>query len=86
VREPFNERIKQSTAVYLVMLLPFFLIGWGNYSNRFLLAPWVAVSFIVAAMVFYSRLTVVRNPVLLRGGLLVAAAVFCVYVTRQIMI
>lgn len=86
VHAPFAERIKQSTAVYMVMVLPFFLLGWGNYSNRYLLVPWVAASFMVAAMVCHSRTPLLRHPVLLRGGLVMASGVFCFYVTHMIMI
>ena len=86
VHAPFSERIRQSTAVYMVMLLPFFLLGWGNFSNRYLLVPWVAVSFLVAAMICHSRTPLLRHPVLLRGGLVAAGGVFCFYVTHMIMI
>lgn len=86
VRQPFGERIKQSMAVYLVMLLPFFTVGWGNYSNRYLLAPWEAASFIVAAMFCFSRVPLLRHPLLLRGGLVLACGVFSFYVIQQVMI
>ena len=86
VYSPFSERIKQSTAVYMVMVLPFFLLGWGNFSNRYLLVPWVAASFLVAAMVCHSRTPLLRHPVLLRGGLVMASGVFCFYVTHMIII
>lgn len=86
VHAPFSERIKQSAAVYMVMVLPFFLLGWGNFSNRYLLVPWVAASFLVAAMVCHSRTPLLRHPVLLRGGLVAAGGVFCFYVTHTIMI
>ena len=86
VREPFSTRIKQSTSVYRVMVLPFFVLGWGNYSNRLLLAPWVAVSLVVAAMFFNARTPILRHPLLLRGGLVIASGVFCYYVTHRIMV
>lgn len=86
VREPYSERIKQCSSVYLVMLLPFFAVGWGNYSNRYLLAPWVAVSFELAAMACFSRVAFLRNPAVLRVGLLMASLVFCYFVTQQVKI
>jgi hypothetical protein len=86
VRAPFSERIKQSASVYMVMVLPFFLLGWGNFSNRYLLAPWVAASFLVAAMVCHSRTPLLRHPILLRAGLLAASGVFCCYVAYQVII
>ena len=86
VRSPFSERIRQGMTVYLVMLLPFFTVGWGNYSNRYLLAPWVAASFVVAAVFCFSRVPFLRHPLLLRGGLVLACGVFSYYVTQQVMI
>ncbi|GGA42728.1 EpsG family protein [Dyella nitratireducens] len=86
VRKPFSTRIKDSTAVYLVMLLPFFLIGWGNFSNRFLLSAYMAISLMVAAIFFHSRLSMLRNPILLRVGLIVSCAVFYYYVSNQVLV
>jgi hypothetical protein len=86
IRSPFSERIKQGMAVYLAMLLPFFTVGWGNYSNRYLLAPWVAASFVVAAMFCFARVPFLRHPLLLRGGLVLACGVFSYYVTQQVII
>ena len=86
VRAPFSERIKQSAAVYMVMVLPFFLLGWGNFSNRYLLVPLVPASLMVAAMVCHSMTPLLRHPVLLRGGLVIDAGVFCFYVTHMIIV
>lgn len=86
VREPFSTRIKDSTAVYMVMLLPFFLLGWGNFSNRYLLPAYLATSLIVAAVFCHSRISLLRNPLLLRGGLVISCAVFCYYVTHQVIV
>lgn len=86
VQSPYGERIKQSTAVYMVMVLPFLLLGWGNYSNRYLLVPWVAASFMVAAIACHSRTPLLRHPLLLRCGLVAAGGIFCFYVTHMIII
>jgi len=86
VQTPFSERIKQSAAVYMVMVLPFLLLGWGNYSNRYLLVPWVAASFMVAAIACHARTPLLRHPVLLRCGLVAAGGIFCFYVTHVIII
>ena len=86
VRAQFRDRIKDSTAIYLVMMLPFFAIGWGSFSNRYLLPAWLAVSLILAAVVRHSRLPMLRHPLLLRFGLVVSCAVFYFYVTHEIMI
>ncbi|HKT29556.1 EpsG family protein [Dyella sp.] len=86
VRKPYSTRLKDSTAVYLVMLLPFFLLGWGNFSNRYLLSAYLAISLMVAAIFFHSRLSMLRNPILLRVGLIVSCAVFYYYVSNQVLV
>ncbi|MEZ0474686.1 EpsG family protein [Luteimonas sp. B3_2_R+30] len=86
VPRPYRERIKNSTAVYLVMLLPFFSIGWGFFSNRYLLPGWLAVSLILAAVLCHSRIALLRNPLLVRIGLVASCAVFYVLVTNVIVI
>jgi hypothetical protein len=86
VHKPFSQRIKDSSAVYLVMLLPFFILGWGNFSNRYLLPAYLATSLVVAAIICHSRLTPLRNPLLLRCGLVFSCAVFCYYVINQVVV
>lgn len=86
VREPFDERIKRSAAVYMTMVLPFLAVGWGNYSNRYLLVPWVTASFIVAAIACHSRLPLLRHPLLIRLALIPASALFCYYVFYTVLI
>lgn len=86
VRSPYRERIKDSTAIYLVMLLPFFAIGWGFFSNRYLLPGWLAVSIILAGIVCHSRIAMLRNPLMIRLGLIASCAVFYVYVINVIVI
>jgi hypothetical protein len=86
VREPVRERINRSTAIYLVLMLPFFAVGWGNFSNRYLLPAWLSVSLILAAICCDSRFSPLRNPVVLRMGLVGAAGVFCYYVTHGIVL
>ena len=86
VHMPARERIKDSTAVYLVMLLPFFAIGWGYYSNRYLLPAWLAVSLMLAAILCNARFPILRNPLLIRLALVASCGVFYFYVTRVIVI
>jgi hypothetical protein len=86
VRKPHSERLKDSTAVYLVMLLPFFAVGWGNFSNRYLLSSYMAISMMVAALFFFSRISILRNPILLRMGLVISCAVFYYYVVHQVIV
>lgn len=86
VRRPFAERISASTSVYLVMLLPFFAVGWGSYSNRYLLPAWLAVSLILAAVLWQNRSAVLRNPLLIRLGLIASCGVYYFYVTHKILI
>ena len=86
VRAEYREKIKESAAVYLVMTLPFFAVGWGYFSNRYLLPAWLSVSLILAAMLVHSRLALLRNPLLLRFGLILSCAAFYYYVTNEILI
>ncbi|RUL72702.1 EpsG family protein [Dyella choica] len=86
VRKPFSTRLKDGTAVYLVMVLPFFVVGWGNFSNRYLLSSYLAISLMVAAILFHSRLSILRNPILLRMGLVISCAVFYYYVVNQVIV
>lgn len=79
-------RILDSTSVYLVMVLPFFLIGWGFFSNRYLLPGWLAVSLILAAMFCHSRVAILRNPLFIRVGLVASCGLFYFYVSRGIVI
>ncbi|HET6431608.1 EpsG family protein [Dyella sp.] len=86
VREPYDERIKSSAAVYMAMVLPFLAVGWGNYSNRYLLVPWVAASFILAAIVCHARTPVLRHPLLLRLVLIPASGLFSYFVLHMVLI
>ena len=86
IREPQREAILQSSAVYLVMVLPFFAVGWGSYSNRFLLPAWLAASLIVAAVLCHSRVSVLRNPLLIQLGLLASCAALHYYVSNGIVV
>lgn len=86
VREPVRDRINRSTAIYLVLMLPFFAVGWGNFSNRYLLPAWLSVSLMLAAICCDSRFSPLRNPVVLRMGMVGACAVFCYYVTHGILL
>ncbi|HEY5802776.1 MAG TPA: EpsG family protein [Lysobacter sp.] len=86
VKPEFREKIRSGTSIYLVMLLPFFAIGWGFFSNRYLLPAWLSASLIVAAVVCHSRLPALRHPLLLRFGLILSCAVFYYYVNNEIVI
>ncbi|MEI7035746.1 EpsG family protein [Fulvimonas yonginensis] len=86
VHQPVRENIKRGTAVYLVLMLPFFAVGWGNFSNRFLLPAWLSVSLLLAAVCCDSRVAPLRNPLVLRMGLVAACGVFYFYVTRGIVV
>jgi hypothetical protein len=86
VQAQWRQRILDSTSVYLVMSLPFFLIGWGFFSNRYLLPAWLAVSMILAAVLCHARIAPLRNPLLIRAGLLASCGVFYIYVSRGIVI
>lgn len=86
VREQQREYVLQSAAVYLVMVLPFFAVGWGSYSNRFLLPAWLAASLIVAAVLCWSRVGILRNPFLIHLGLIVSCGALYYYVRNVIVI
>lgn len=86
VREPVRERINRSTSLYLVLMLPFFAVGWGSFSNRYLLPAWLSVSLILAAICCDNRFSPLRNPVVLRLGMLGACGVFYFYVTHGILL
>ena len=86
IKARYREKILDSTAVYLVMVLPFFAVGWGYFSNRYLLPAWLAVSLILAAILCSSRLSLPRQPLLIRFGLIAACVVFYVLVSRGIVI
>jgi len=86
VREPVREQIKRTTAVYLVLMLPFFAVGWGSFSNRYLLPAWLSVSLILAAICCNNRLSPLRNPILLRMGLVAACGAFYFYVSHGFVI
>lgn len=86
VHAPYRERIVESTAVYLVMLLPFFAIGWGYFSNRYLLPASLAASLMIAAVMCYSRFALLRNPLLIRLGMLASCGVLYFLVTNVIVI
>lgn len=86
IRESRREAIVGSAAIYLVMVLPFFAVGWGSYSNRFLLPAWLSASLIIAAVLTYSRVTVLRNPLLIQCGLLGACAALFYYVSNGIVV
>jgi hypothetical protein len=86
VQEPHRARLKESTSLYLVMLLPFFMIGWGFFSNRYLLPAWQAASLILAAMLSLSRSRLLRSPALIDVGLILSAGIFYYYVHTGIVI
>lgn len=86
VREPVRTALRNSTAAYLVMLLPFFAIGWGFFSNRYLLPAWMAASLIFAAIAHSSRIRPLRHPLAIHAGLLASSVLFAWYVAHNVVI
>lgn len=86
VQAQWRQRVLDSANVYLVMVLPFFMIGWGFFSNRYLLPGWLSVSMILAAVLCHTRIAPLRNPLLVRCGLLASCLVFFVLVSRGLVI
>ncbi|WP_373046594.1 EpsG family protein [Vulgatibacter sp.] len=81
-----RERIRDAAAVYLVLMLPFFALGWGNFSNRLLLPAWLSVSLLLAALLQDSPAPFLRHPLLLRLCLAAATCIFYFLVTNSIII
>jgi hypothetical protein len=67
-------------------MLPFFTVGWGNFSNRYLLPAWLSVSLILAAICCDCRFSPLRNPAVLRIGLVGACGVFYYYVSHGLVV
>ena len=86
IRESRREAIVNSTSIYLVMVIPFFAVGWGSYSNRFLLPAWLSASLIIAAVFTYSRVPLLRNPLLIQCGLIGACVALYYYVSNGIVV
>lgn len=86
VKAEYREELLHGAAVYLVMVLPFFAVGWGSYSNRFLLPAWLSVSLILAALLCFNRVPLFRSPLLIRFGLLASCVVFFFYVKHSVVI
>lgn len=86
VEHEYIDRIKEGGSVYLVLLLPFFMIGWGNFSNRYLLPAWLSASLTVAALLFSSRVPVFRNPIVVTAALVCSCGLYFYYVKHLIVI
>jgi hypothetical protein len=86
VKAEAARKIKQAMAVYTVLLLPFFAIGFGNFSNRYLLPAWLAASLVIAAILCNSRIALLRHPSFIQAGLVASVAAFYYYVTHMVII
>ncbi|WP_159015885.1 EpsG family protein [Cognatiluteimonas profundi] len=86
IEAPYRDGIKRSTSVYLVMLLPFFMFGWGYFSNRYLLPAWQAASLMLAAVLCHSRMPLLRSAPVIQCGLIMACGVFYYYISKGIVI
>jgi hypothetical protein len=76
VQRRARQEVVDATSVYLVLLIPFFAFGWGSFSDRYLLAAWLSTSLLMGAVLSLSRIPLLRDPLLLRFGVLFAAAIF----------
>ncbi len=81
-----NVRIQESMRIYLVMLLPFFAVGFGNFSNRFLLPAWMSMSIILASMICDTRILQLRNAWTVYLSLFVGAGAFVYFVQHEVLI
>jgi hypothetical protein len=86
VRASVREKIRETTSTYLILLLPFFAIGWGAYSNRFLLPAWLAASLMVAAIVCGNRNRAMRSTAFASTFLLGSCLCFFYLVKQGIVV
>lgn len=86
VRTPLRDGVRDSISVYLVMLLPFFAVGWGFFSNRYLLPAWLSASLVLGAIVQFNRIPALRHPFTIRFGLIASCAAFAYYVSNGIVV
>jgi len=81
-----RDKIMVANSIYLTMLLPFFLVGFGNYSNRLLVPAWLSASLIIASCIYNCRIALLRHPVFLWIWLCVSCTVFYYFVTNEIIL
>lgn len=62
--------------IYLILLIPFFLFGFGNYSNRYLYPAWLFLPFIMGGLIGTLRFSVRGASVVLPGVLVASCSVF----------
>ncbi len=86
IRKGARDKIMATSSVYLVMLLPFFMIGFGNYSNRLLVPAWLSTSLLVAALIYNCRIILFRHPVYMWMGLCVSIIVFYYLMSNELII
>lgn len=71
---------------YFVLLVPFLLLGWGNFSNRFLLPPWILASLGSGVVFSHLNLPLTRSRFLLSVFVLISGFWFCYMVRNQIIL
>lgn len=86
VHASLRKAFRHSTAVYVAMLLPFFAVGWGFFSNRYLLPALLAASVMFAAVVRFNRISGLRHPFTIRLGLIASCGLFAWYVGNGIVV
>ncbi|WP_221250094.1 EpsG family protein [Desulfuromonas versatilis] len=86
VRKSVKEKLVVTISIYLTMLLPFFLVGFGNYSNRLLVPAWLSLSLLFGAIIYNCRVVIFRHPVYLWMFLCFSSVVFNYFVINEIII
>jgi hypothetical protein len=86
IQQPVRERLIRGTAIYIVLLLPFFVAGWGSFSNRYLFPGWLSMSVMIAAIFCNGRTPLLRDPLVLRCGLVASCGVFYYYITHMVIL
>lgn len=71
-RRSFRHLVK----IYLILLIPFLLFGFGNYSNRYLYPAWLFLPFIMGGLIGTLRFSLTGASVVLPGVLVVSCSVF----------
>lgn len=86
VSQRFRDAVRDGAAIYLVLLLPFFAVGWGYYSNRYLLPGWWTASLLLAAVLCCNRMPLLRSPLTLGVGLLASCGLFAYFINNNIVV
>jgi len=86
VRPDFRQKARLVISVYSVLLIPFFLVGFGNFSNRFLLPAWLSLSLIAASVVCCTSSRLVTRTGAIGLGLSISSMTFALLVANGVVV